>query len=103
MGRGFKFISGNCLISIFSGRAIMKSTEELLERIVVDPKVMVGKPVVRGTRVTVEHVLTLLAQGLTVEDILKDYPHLTRDDVAAVLLYAAKVTGREEVFPVTVE
>jgi uncharacterized protein (DUF433 family) len=49
------------------------------------------------------HVLRLLAQGLTVEEILKDYPHLTRDDITAVLLYAAKVTGREEVYPVTVE
>lgn len=81
----------------------MKTKEELLERIVVDPKVMVGKPVIKGTRVPVEHVLTLMAQGLTVEEILKDYPHLMRDDVAAVLLYAAKVTGREEVYPVTVE
>jgi uncharacterized protein (DUF433 family) len=68
----------------------MKAKEELLERIVVDPKVMVGKPVIRGTRITVKLVLTLLAQGLNVEKILKDYPHLTRDDVAAVLLYAAK-------------
>lgn len=81
----------------------MKAKEDLLERIVIDPRVMVGKPVVRGTRVPVEHVLTLLAQGLTVEEILKDYPHLTRDDIAAVLLYAARVTGREEVYPVTVE
>jgi len=81
----------------------MKTEEELLERIVVDPKVMVGKPVIKGTRIPVEHVLTLLAQGLTVEEILKDYPHLARDDIAAVLLYAAKVTGREEVYPVTVE
>jgi uncharacterized protein (DUF433 family) len=47
-----------------------------------------------GARITVELVLTLLAQGLTVEEILKDYSHLTRDDVAAVLLYATKVTGR---------
>jgi uncharacterized protein (DUF433 family) len=82
---------------------MVKTAEELLERIVVDPKVMVGKPVIRGTRVPVEVVLMLLAQGLTVDEILKDYPHLTGDDVAAVLLYAAKVTGREEVYPVTVE
>jgi uncharacterized protein (DUF433 family) len=81
----------------------MKTEEELLERIVVDPKVMVGKPVIRGTRITVEYVLTLLAQGLSGEEILKDYPHLTSDDISAVLLYAAKVTGREEVYPVTVE
>jgi len=81
----------------------MKAEERLLERIVVDPRVMVGKPVVRGTRIAVEYVLTLLAQCLSVEEILRDYPHLTRDDVAAVLFYAAKVTGREEVYPVTVE
>jgi uncharacterized protein (DUF433 family) len=72
----------------------MKTKEELLERIVVDPEVMVGKPVIKGTRVPVYLILELLAQGLTVEEILNDYPHLTRDDVAAVLLYAAKVTGR---------
>jgi uncharacterized protein (DUF433 family) len=72
----------------------MKTEEEFLERIVVDPKVVVGKPVIRGTKVTVEHVSTLLAQGLTVEEILREFPHLTMDDVAAVLLYAAKVTGR---------
>jgi uncharacterized protein (DUF433 family) len=72
----------------------MKTKEELLERIVVDPEVMVGKPVIKGTRVPVYLILELLAQGLTVEEILKDYPHLTRDDVAAVLLCAAKVTGR---------
>ena len=81
----------------------MKTEEELLERIVVNPKVMVGKPVIRGTRITVEHVLRLLSQGITVEQILKDYPHLTRDDVAAVLLYAAKITGGEEVYPIIVE
>jgi uncharacterized protein (DUF433 family) len=81
----------------------MKTEEELLERIVMNPKIMVGKPVIRGTRITVEYVLTLLAQGLSVEEILKDYPHLTSDDISAVLLYAAKVTGREEVYPVTVE
>jgi uncharacterized protein (DUF433 family) len=81
----------------------MKAEEERLERIVLDPRVMVGKPVIRGTRVPVERVLTLLAEGLTVEEILKDYPHLTKDDVAAVLLYAARVTGREEVYPVTLE
>jgi uncharacterized protein (DUF433 family) len=81
----------------------MKTEEELLKRIVVDPKVMVGKPIIKGTRIPAVHVLRLLAQGLTVEEILKDYPHLTRDDITAVLLYAAKVTGREEVYPVTVE
>lgn len=80
----------------------MKTEEELLERIVVNPKVMGGKPVVKSTRITVELVLKLLAQGLSPNEILKDYPHLTRDDIAAVLLYAAKVAGEEEVYPITI-
>lgn len=74
-----------------------------MKRIVVDPKIMVGKPIIRGTRITVEHILRMLAQGLTFEEILEDYPHLTREDIAAALLYAAKITGREEVYPLTVE
>ena len=80
----------------------MKTEKELLERIVVNPKIMGGKPIVLGTRITVEQVLKLLAQGLSVKDILKDYPHLTEDDVSAVLLYSAKVAGEEEIYPVTV-
>ena len=80
----------------------MKTEEELLERIVVNPKIMGGKPVVQGTRITVEQVLKLLAQGLSPKEILKDYPHLTKDDIASVLLYAAKVAGEEEIYPVTV-
>jgi uncharacterized protein (DUF433 family) len=80
----------------------MKTEEKLLERIIVNPKVMGGKPVVKGTRITVEQVLKLLAQGLTTEEILKDYPHLSKNDIAAVLLYAAKVASEEEIFPVTI-
>ena len=80
----------------------MKTEEELLERIVVNPKIMGGRPVVKGTRITVEQVLKLLAQGLSPKEILKDYPHLSKDDIAAVLLYAAKVAGEEEIYPVTV-
>ena len=79
----------------------MKTEQELLERIVVNPKVMGGKPVVKGTRITVEQVLKLLAQGLSVQEIITDYPHLSKDDISAVLLYAAKVAGEEEVYPMT--
>jgi uncharacterized protein (DUF433 family) len=64
---------------------------------------MTGKPVIKGTRIPVEQVLRLLAQGLSFEDILKDYPHLKKDDIMATLLYAAKVMGKEEVYPLTVE
>lgn len=80
----------------------MKTEEELLERIVVNPKIMGGKPIVLGTRITVEQVLKLLAQGLSAKEILKDYPHLTEEDISAVLLYAAKVAGEEEIYPITV-
>lgn len=81
----------------------MKTEENLLNRIVVNPKIMTGKPIIKGSRIPVEQILKLLAQGLSFEEILKDYPHLKRDDILAALLYAAKVMGREEVYPVTME
>ncbi len=74
----------------------MKPEEELLKRIVVNPKVMGGKPIVAGTRITVEQVLKLLAQGLTAKDILKDYPHLTKEDIKVVIEYAGKIMENEE-------
>jgi len=80
----------------------VKSEKELLKRIAVNPKVMGGKPIVVGTRITVEQVLKLLAQGLSAKEILKDYPHLTQEDISAVLLYAAKVAGEEEIYPLNV-
>jgi len=81
----------------------METEEKLLNRITVNPKIMAGKPVIKGTRVPVEQVLRLLAQGITPEQILIDYPHLTKDDIMAALLYAAKITGKEEVYPVMSE
>lgn len=81
----------------------LTTEESLLNRIVVNPKVMTGKPVIKGTRIPVEQVLRLLAQGLPFDEILKDYPHLKKDDIMAALLYAAKVMGKEEVYPVTLE
>ncbi len=80
----------------------MNTEEERLERIVVNPKIMGGKPIVKGTRITVEQVLKLLAQGLSSNEIVKDHPHLTKDDISAVLLYAAKTAGEEEIYPVTI-
>jgi uncharacterized protein (DUF433 family) len=62
----------------------------LLERIVVDPAVMVGKPVIRGTRLTVEYVLNLIAHGATTREIVDDYPGLTEQDVQACLLFATR-------------
>ena len=59
-----------------------------LERIEQNPKVMVGKPVIRGTRITVELILDKLAADVPIEEILADYPHLTREDVLASVAYA---------------
>ncbi len=78
----------------------MEPEEKLLERIIVDPKIMAGKPVIKGTRIPVELILKLLAQGLTEKEILEDYPNLVKEDVRAALMYAAKLAGKEEVFPV---
>lgn len=66
------------------------SSGGLLERISIDPKVMVGKPVIRGTRLTVEYILGLLANGVIIEEILEEYPGLEKDDILACLLFASK-------------
>jgi uncharacterized protein (DUF433 family) len=62
----------------------------LLERITLDPHVMIGKPVIRGTRLTVEYILKLLASGATIADILDEYQGLTHEDIRACLLFATK-------------
>ena len=66
------------------------SDQELIERIEVNPAVMVGKPVIRGTRLTVEHILNLLAHGSTSQEILEEYAGMTLADVHACLLFATK-------------
>jgi uncharacterized protein (DUF433 family) len=62
---------------------------ELLSRIHSDPKIMAGKPVIKGTRITVEHIMNELAGGMNVEDILREYPHLKEVDIRAACAYAA--------------
>ena len=64
--------------------------QKLLERITVDPKVMVGKPVIKGTRLTVEYILNLLAHGATITEILSEYRGLTQDDIQACILFATR-------------
>jgi uncharacterized protein (DUF433 family) len=63
-------------------------------RIEVDPDIMVGKPVIRGTRITVELIVRRFADGYTLADILDDYPHLTPEDVHAALRHAAELSRR---------
>ena len=68
-------------------------------RIVIDPEVLCGKPVIKGTRLAVEFMVDLLAQGWSEADILKSYPGLTREDLLACLAYASAVLHAEKVHP----
>ena len=69
------------------------------ERIVVDPDILSGKPVVKRTRLAAEFVVGLLAQDWTEAEILQNYPGLTHDDIRACLAYASEVLNSEEVYP----
>jgi uncharacterized protein (DUF433 family) len=69
------------------------------DRIVIDPAIMVGKPVIRGTRITVELVVELLSRGWTTAQIIQQYDHLTPQDIQACLAYAADVLRAERVYP----
>jgi uncharacterized protein (DUF433 family) len=80
----------------------MESTD-ILERIVINPKIMVGKPVIKGTRLTVDYILGLLAQGETPEDIIREYNDVQQEDIQACLLFAAKTLKNTEFIPVSTE
>jgi uncharacterized protein (DUF433 family) len=69
------------------------------ERVTLDPKVLAGKPVIRGTRLAVEFVIGLMADGWTEADILSNYPGITREDIIACLAYARDTLSSEKVFP----
>ena len=70
----------------------------MLQRIIIDPKIMLGKPVIKGTRLTVELIVEKLAYGATLKDLKTDYPFITEDDIHSALLYAARCLSREEVY-----
>lgn len=70
------------------------------DRITIDPKVLVGKPVLKGSRLAVEFIVDLLAQGWTDSDISRNYPGVTREDILACLAYASSVLKSEKVFPI---
>jgi uncharacterized protein (DUF433 family) len=75
---------------------------ELKDRIVVDPKILVGKPVIAGTRISVEFIVDLLASGWSHEQILANYPHLSDGDILACLQYAGELLHNERVYPVPI-
>lgn len=68
------------------------------EHIIIDPNVLVGKPVIKGTRIAVEFVIDLLARGWTTEQILEEYDHLTAPDIQACLAYASEQLKSERVY-----
>lgn len=69
------------------------------DRIIVDPKILVGKPIIKGTRLSVEFVLGLLANGWSVEQVLNEYEQLTHEDIIAALRYAVEAVKEEKVYP----
>ena len=73
--------------------------QQLLQRITIDPKVFGGKPIIRGRRLAVEHVLGMLAAGDTPETLLQNYPWLEREDIQACLIYARRLVGHERIEP----
>lgn len=75
--------------------------QTLLERIVLEPKVMTGKPVIKGTRLTVEYILNLLAHGATAADIVKEYEGIALEDVQACLLFATRSMENITFMPLT--
>ena len=77
--------------------------EQLLQRIVLDPKIMVGKPVIRGTRLTVDFILNLLAHGATEKEILQEYTGLTEEDIRACFLFATRTLKDTDFMPLAME
>ncbi len=74
---------------------------QLQQRITFNPQVMTGKPVIRDTRIPVDLIVRMVAQGISEADILREYPRLQPDDIRAALAYAAHVVATEDVFPLS--
>lgn len=73
--------------------------EKYKERIIVDKRIMVGKPVIKGTRIPVDAIIRRIAEGMTVKEMLEDYPNLTKEDIRAALEYCADVINGEDIMP----
>jgi uncharacterized protein (DUF433 family) len=77
--------------------------QELLKRITVNPEIFGGKPIIRGRRLAVEHILGMLAAGDTAADVLGAYPWLEREDIQACLVYARRIAANERIEPLSIE
>ncbi len=78
----------------------MNNKKDLIKRIIIDPEIMAGKPVVKGTRLTVPHILGLLTQGISTEEILADYKNLTKEDILACFAFAQQNIENTTFIPV---
>ena len=72
---------------------------DLRSRIIIDPQILAGKPIIKGTRISVEFILELLANGWTDEAIMENYPQLKKEDIQAALRYATDILKEEMVYP----
>ena len=79
---------------------MQQPVSELLKRITIDPDVLVGKPTIRGLRISVEQILRALSASVSKEQLLADYPELEAEDIQAVLAYAVDCIADEQVFPI---
>lgn len=70
------------------------------ERIEINPKILAGKPVIKGTRISIELILKLVAQRWKDEEIISEYPAISKEDIQAALIYAEKLVENEEVYPI---
>jgi uncharacterized protein (DUF433 family) len=93
---GVRELSGPASVLYTLGMA----AQRLADRVVIDPDVLTGKPVVEGTRISVELVMELLGSGWPEADVLKAYPHLIHEDVLACLNYAARRLASERISPI---
>lgn len=82
-----------------SVRSVRGSGMSWEERIAIDPAILVGKPVIKGTRIAVEFIIDLLAEGWSHEEILASYPQLSREDLLSALRYASETLKSERVYP----
>jgi uncharacterized protein (DUF433 family) len=80
----------------------MNEQKDYKERIVIDTGILVGKPIIKGTRLAVEFIIDLLANGWTKDEILRNYPGLTQEDIQACLAYASHLLHEEKVYPLLV-
>ena len=75
--------------------------EKLLKRITIDPRILVGKPVIKGTRLSVQYILGLLSNGSTMEEIIKEYKGLTKEDIMACFFFASETLDNNTFLPLT--